>query len=235
MKLRILLLAILALPLALFGATASEIASAIVKDFAARDSHPLKDVTYVVTEDTPEYNYVYRVKRIGVWQTQHTLLMANGYPSYEKQVTNFAKARDNHFEQYPVGGEIKDRWLDLNKLSALIVPGSVAFASSTDNQQVYMSFACKASVAGSEPVDLKGSLVYDKKLECVTSIQFVNEKPFKTQRGRVDDMTETLTFKKDEKLGVPVTTSVRWSVKGRKSFMSDFDDEYNASITDYSK
>lgn len=235
MKLRILLLAILALPLSLFGTTVNEVASAIMADLAARDAKPLADVSYVVTEDTPEYNYVYRVKRIGIWQTQHTLLLANGRPSYEKQVADFGRDRNNQLDEYPENGEIRDRWLDLRKLSALILPNTLAFATSSENPQVYMTFACKASVAGSEPVALKGTLVFDKKLGIVTSIQFVNALPFNTARGKVEKMTETLTFEKNDKLGMPVTTSIRWSVKGRKSMMSSLSDDYSASITDYLK
>ena len=235
MKLRILLLALIALPLSLFGTTVEELASAVMQDLADRDAHPLADVTYVVNETQGETDCVYRVKRIGRWQTQHTLLMMNGYSSYEKQVTEFAKARNNPNDDYPSWGEVKDRWLNLNRLTALVVPGTLAVATSADNPQVYMTFACKAPVAGSEPVALKGTLVFDKSSGLVSSIQFVNDGPFKTPRGRVDSFTETLTFSRNAFVGMTVPTSIRWSVKGKKNAFSALYDEYSSTMSDYAQ
>lgn len=235
MKLRTLLLAILLLPLSLFAVPVEPIIVGIMQDLSARDMQPLANVSYVVTEVTPDHNYVYRVKRVGAWQTQHTLLLNNGWPSSEKGVLDFAKDRNNNTNVYPEGGEIRDRWLNLRHLAPLVQSSTLALATTPTGQSVYMSFTCKTSAAGSEPVELKGTLVYDTKLGIVTSIQFVNKEPFKTTRGKVEKLTETLTFEKDSKLGVPVPVSIRWSVKGRKGMMSSFEDSFSASITDYSK
>jgi hypothetical protein len=235
MKLRTLLLAFFLLPLALFAAPAEPLIVGIMRDLSARDARPLADVTYVVTEDSGNNNYVYRVKRIGAWQTQHTLLLNNGWPSSEKGMLSFARDRNNNTGEYPTGGEIRDRWLNLRQLAALVQPSTLTVATTPTGQSVYMSFTCKASVAGSEPAELKGTLVYDTKLGIVTSMQFVNKEPIKTSRGKIEKLTETLTFEKDSKLGVPVPSSIRWSVKGRKGMMGSFEDSFSASFSDYTK
>ena len=235
MKLRILLASLFLLPLSLLATTLEVATTGITNDFASRDANPLSDIAYVVTEVTPEYNYVYHVKRIGQWQTQHVLLLINGRPSNEMLIQEFREKRNNNVNEYPEGGEIKDRWLDLRRLSSLIKPGTLAFATNPENPQVYMTFVCTTSIAGSEPANFKGTLIYDTKLGIVTSMQFVNSTPIKTRRGRVDSLTETLTFDRDSKLGAPVLTSVRWTVKGRKGMVSSFEDQYSASFTDYSK
>lgn len=235
MKLRILLLFLFLLPLSLLATSLEEAVSGITKDLATRDANPLADVEYVVTEVTPEYNYVYHVTRIGQWKTQHMLLLINGRPSNEMLIQEFRVKRNNNTDEYPEGGEIKDRWLDLRSLSALVQPSTLAFATSSDNPQVYMTFACNASIAGSAPANFKGTLVYDTKLGIVTSMQFVNSGIIKTRRGKVENLVETLTFEKDAKLGMPVLTSVRWTVKGRKGMVSSFEDQYSASFSDYAK
>jgi hypothetical protein len=236
MKLRILLPALIFLPLAILRAAApASPTDAVMKELSWRDAHPLADYSYVVNDYGSDIKRVYRVNHIGVFQTRNLLLSVNNRPSNELEIRKFTLERNNYSDdpaspQKP--GDI-NRWIRVGKPAAMIAPGTLKLKQAIGDQQYY-TFTAHTSVGGSEPVDLDGTLVYDSKEGFVTMIVLTSAKPFKAgEHGKVENFQMRMNFDKNDKMRAVVPTGISWTVSGRKSMLSGYQDKYQATYDDY--
>ena len=234
---RLLALALIILPLSILGAaTTADPSYAVMKELSWRETHAFTNYSYVVTETAENHAYEYRVNRIGPCQTRNLLLTVNGRPSNEMEIRKFTVARDSYSDDpsvMPKTGDI-NRWIVVGKPASIIVPGTLKVKATLGDQQ-YFTFTARTSVGGSTPVDLDGTLVYDSKESYVTTIELKSRPAiFKAGDGtKVEAFTIRMTFERNIKLRAIVLSGVTWSVKGRKGFLSSFDEEYSAGYSDY--
>lgn len=218
------------LPAALFAAgdAAYDHAAAVRNDLSWRDVHPLADLNYVVSEGSGGHIYMYRVSRVGSNQMRHALLSVDGRPSWEGEVSAFAKKWNCYDLKNAKPGSARS-WIPYENPLRLMDPASLV-EEKTEGDLYIFRFTCITSVGGSDPVKLDGKLYYDRKQGYVTSIDITGTGPIKTPRGRVTEITMHVYYEFNRSLGFVVPSSADWSVQGEKA-----SDDCTLSFGDYRK
>lgn len=227
MKTKAFLLALFLVLPAMLRADDAAVLAAVKNDLSWRDAHPIADINYVVTENSADHTYMYRITRVGATKMRHVLLRVDTRPSGEDESLKFGR-KWNVYDIPNAKPTAFRTWINYENPLKLVAEGTLSQEKS-DGDTISYSFKCVTSVAGSEPATLLGNLTFDRKKGFITEVDIYSNGAIQTERGRVDSLSMHIYYDLNRKLGFVVPTSVNWSVKGEKA------DDCDLSFGDYRK
>jgi len=229
---------------------AKDISRAALADLQWRSDHPLRNVSYLVTEKSDKKTLVFRVLQLDNMDTRHTLLSINGKPASEKEAASFAKKRNKYSETTEEHNQAADERstkedsgkdggkggsVDMNSLLSLIEPDSLILEKSDEDRAVF-SFICMMDMGGKDKVKMNGSLSYDRKRSFVDSFGIKNAAPFKPDfKVKLDKFEMNFEFARNEELDQIVPSRLHSHIKGNAFLLMSFDEEASAVFNDFRK